>query len=105
MKFDNAQFVQVPDGDADGSTALRSERRIDLPLNAKMFDMAKEMGLDISQTVDGLLTDEVMRQYWQRWNMDNARAIPDYNARIAREGAFSDHCRTFMCKHADGAST
>jgi len=77
------------------------KRAINLTLNSKVLDMAKEMGLNISQTVDALLTDEVMRQYWQRWQSDNAQAIADYNARIEREGCFSDRYRSFMRRPAD----
>ena len=72
------------------------KRAINLTLNSKVLDMAREMGLNISQTVDALLTEEVLKQYWQRWQHDNAEAIVHYNARIEREGLFSDRCRTFM---------
>ena len=77
------------------------KRPINLSLNSRVLDMAKEMGINISQTVDALLTDEVMRRYWQRWQSDNAQAIIDYNARIEREGLFSDRYRTFMRPDAD----
>lgn len=72
------------------------KRPINLSLNAKVLDMAKEMGLNISQTVDALLTEEVLKQYWARWQENNAQAIADYNARIEREGLFSDRYRSFM---------
>jgi antitoxin CcdA len=78
-----------------------AKRPINLSLNARVLDMAKEMGLNISQTVDALLTEEVLRQYWQRWQKDNAEAIADYNARIEREGLFSDRYRSFMRGAAD----
>jgi len=77
------------------------KRAINLSLNAKVLDMARDMGLNISQTVDSLLTEEVLRQYWQRWQQDNAEAIAHYNARIEREGLFSDRYRTFMRPNAD----
>jgi antitoxin CcdA len=77
------------------------KRAINLTLNAKVLDMARDMDLNISQTVDALLTEEVLRQYWQRWNKDNAEAIAHYNARIEREGLFSDRWRTFMRPTAD----
>jgi antitoxin CcdA len=76
------------------------KRPVKLSLNSKVLEMAKEMGLNISQTVDKLLTEEVMRQYWQRWNVDNAEAIAAYNARVEREGLFSDRYRTFLRKSA-----
>ena len=56
------------------------KRAINLSLNTKVLDMAREMGLNISQTVDTLLTEEVLRRYWQRWQQDNAEAIAHYNA-------------------------
>jgi antitoxin CcdA len=72
------------------------KRPIKLSVNAKVLDMAREMGMNISQTVDQLLRAEVMRLYWERWQQDNAEAIAHYNARIEREGLFSDRHRTFV---------
>ena len=69
------------------------KRAINLTLNSKVLDMAREMGLNISQTVDALLTEEVLKQHWQRWQHDNAEAIEHYNARIAREGTLSQRIR------------
>jgi antitoxin CcdA len=83
------------------SVRQAAKRPINLSLNAKVLDMAKDMGLHISQTVDALLTEEVLRQYWQRWQQDNAEAIADYNTRIEREGLFSDRYRSFMRGAAD----
>ena len=77
------------------------KRPINLSLNAKVLDMAKEMGLNISQTVDALLTEEVMRQYGQRWQVDNAQAIADYNARIEREGTFAQRIRKHLAEDVD----
>ena len=42
--------------------------------------------MNLSQTVDGFLTAEVQRRYWERWNDDNKEAINAYNARIEQEG-------------------
>ena len=62
------------------------KRATNLSLNSKVLDMARELGMNISQTVDALLAEEVTRRYWQRWNEENKEAIEEYNARIAREG-------------------
>ena len=72
------------------------KRAVNLSLNSQVLDLAKEMGLNISQTVDQLLTAEVQRLYWARWQTDNAKAIAEYNARIETEGLFSDRVRSFM---------
>ena len=61
----------------------------------RIMRTAREMGINISQTVDALLTEEVLRQYWLRWNEDNKEAIAEYNARIAREGLPLAKYRTF----------
>ncbi|MEY4710894.1 MAG: hypothetical protein RIS88_344 [Pseudomonadota bacterium] len=66
-----------------------------LTLNTKVLEMARELGLNISQTVDDLLAAEVQRRYWQRWNEDNKEAIAEYNARIASEGLPLARYRTF----------
>ena len=72
------------------------KRPVNLSLNSKVLELAREMGLNISQTVDRLLTEEVMKQYWARWQEDNKEAIAEYNARIAREGLPLARYRTFM---------
>jgi antitoxin CcdA len=77
------------------------KRPINLSLNSKVLDMARDMGLNISQTVDTLLTEAVLKQYWERWQHDNAEAIAAYNERIEREGLFSDRYRSFMRPKSD----
>jgi antitoxin CcdA len=57
--------------------------------------MARDMGMNISQTVDELLAAEVQRRYWERWNEDNKQAIAEYNARIASEDLPLAKYRTF----------
>lgn len=71
------------------------KRATNLSLNAKVLDAAKELGMNISATVDELLAAEVRRRYWERWNEDNREAIADYNARIEREGLPLARYRSF----------
>lgn len=72
------------------------KRPTNLSLNAKVLDMARELGMNLSQTVDGLLAEEVRRRYWERWNDENKAAIAAYNERIEREGLPLAKYRTFM---------
>ena len=72
------------------------KRATNLTLNSKVLDLARELGMNVSQTVDALLTEEVRRRYWQRWNAENADAIAHYNARVEREGLPLAKYRTFM---------
>jgi len=73
-----------------------AKRPTNLSLNAAVLDLARELGMNISQTVDALLAAEVRRRYYERWNADNAEAIAHYNERIEREGLPLARHRTFM---------
>jgi antitoxin CcdA len=72
------------------------KRPTNLSLNAKVLDMARELGMNVSQTVDALLAEEVRRRYWERWNDENKDAIAAYNERIEREGLPLAKYRSFM---------
>jgi len=79
------------------STAAKPlKRATNLSLNAKVLDTARELGVNLSATVDALLAEEVKKRYWERWNAENKEAIEHYNARIKREGLPLAHHRTFM---------
>ena len=73
-----------------------AKRPINLTLTSKVLDAARELGMNVSQTVDELLTEEVKRRYWTRWNEDNKDAIAAHNARIEREGVPLAKYRSFM---------
>ena len=72
------------------------KRAINLSLNAQVLDTARELGMNLSATVDALLAVEVKKRYWERWNAENKEAIEHYNARIEREGLPLARYRTFM---------
>jgi len=71
------------------------KRPTNLSLNAKVLDMARELGMNLSQTVDALLAQEVQRRYWERWNEQNKDAIAAYNQLIESEGLPLARYRTF----------
>jgi antitoxin CcdA len=71
------------------------KKATNLSLNAKVLEMAREMGMNVSQTVDTLLAAEVQRRYWEKWNEENRDAVAAYNARIAGEGLPLAKYRTF----------
>ena len=71
------------------------KRATNLSLNAKVLDAARELGMNLSQTVDALLTEEVRKRYWERWNEENKEAVEHYNQRIEREGLPLAKYRTF----------
>lgn len=78
------------------------KKATNLSLNAKVLETAKELGMNISQTVDALLADEVKRRYWEKWRDDNQEAFAAYNERIRREGLPLAKYRTFGRSLGDG---
>lgn len=85
LKFENAQ-----------------KKATNLSLNSKVLEAAREMGMNLSQTVDTLLADEVKRRYWEKWREDNKGAFAAYNERIARDGIWGAKYRTFGKNLGDG---
>lgn len=63
-----------------------AKRPVNLSINARTLDLAKELGMNLSQTVDTFLTAEVQRRYWEQWNDANKDAIDAYNVRMEQEG-------------------
>jgi antitoxin CcdA len=71
------------------------KKATNLSLNSKVLEKARELGMNVSQTVDTLLAAEVRRCYWQKWNEENKDGVAEYNARIASEGLPLAKYRTF----------
>ena len=63
-----------------------AKKPTNLSLSVNTLEMARELGMNLSQTVDALLAAEVKRRYWEQWNERNKDAIDAYNERIAVEG-------------------
>ncbi|GAA3993786.1 type II toxin-antitoxin system CcdA family antitoxin [Comamonas faecalis] len=78
------------------------KKATNLSLNSKVLEMARELGLNISQTVDELLAEEVRRRYREQWNERNKDAIAAYNARIAQYGLPLARYRSFGKQLGDG---
>jgi antitoxin CcdA len=71
------------------------KKATNLSLNSKVLEAAREMGMNLSQTVDALLADEVKRRYWEQWNERNKDAVDEYNDRISKYGLPLEKYRTF----------
>ena len=72
------------------------KRATNLTLNAKVLEMARELGMNVSQTVDALLAEEVRKRYWERWNSENKDAVAAYNTRVEKGGLPLAKYRSFM---------
>jgi antitoxin CcdA len=78
------------------------KKATNLSLNIKVLEAAREMGMNLSQTVDSLLADEVKRRYWEKWNEDNKEAMAAYNDRVAKHGLPLAKYRTWGKSLGDG---
>jgi len=81
------------------------KKATNLTLNSKVLEVARELGMNISQTVDGLLAEEVKRRYWEKWAEESKDGIAAYNARIAKEGLPLAKYRSFARSLGDGKKT
>ena len=78
------------------------KKATNLSLNSKVLEAAKEMGMNISQTVDGLLAEEVKRRYWEKWNADNKEGFEAHNQLIREHGLPLAKYRTWGKGLGDG---
>ena len=78
------------------------KKATNLSLNTKVLETARELGMNISQTVNTLLAEEVKRRYWEQWNERNKDAIDAYNARVAKHRLPLAKYRSFGNSLGDG---
>ncbi len=67
-----------------------AKRATNLSLSAATLDLAKAMNLNLSSTVDRLLSEEVRRLYKDHWRAENKAAIETYNSRVERDGTLGE---------------
>lgn len=82
--------------------ANATKKATNLSLNSKVLEAARDLGLNVSQTVNTLLADEVKKRYWAKWNEDNKEAIDAYNDRVKTHGIWGAKYRTFGKSAGDG---
>ncbi len=78
------------------------KKATNLSLNTGLLAAARQLGLNLSQTVNTLLADEVKRRYWAKWNEDNQEAISAYNERTAKHGLPLSQYRSWGQSLGDG---
>lgn len=78
------------------------KKATNLSLNTGLLEAARQLGLNLSQTVNTLLADEVKRRYWVKWNEENQEAISAYNDRVAKHGLPLTHYRSWGQSLGDG---
>jgi antitoxin CcdA len=64
-------------------------------VRADVLQEAKALGLNLSKIFEAAVTEAVRRRREEAWRHENRDAIDSYNAKVARDGVFSDRWRKF----------
>jgi antitoxin CcdA len=71
------------------------KRAANVSIDADLLEKAKALDINLSQALEGRLTEIIAERMRKQWIEENADAIDAYNERIEREGVFGDDLRTF----------
>ena len=66
-----------------------------LSLNSDLLRQAKELRINLSQTLERCLVQILLEEKRRAWRDENREAIDAYNRRIEEQGVFSNGLRGF----------
>jgi len=75
--------------------AASTRKATNITLSADVLAEAKALGINISRACDEYLRGLVKAERERQWRENNQAAIAAYNARVERQGVFSDGLRAF----------
>jgi antitoxin CcdA len=81
------------------------KKATNLSLSVATLNKARELGMNLSKTVDDLLEKEVRRVYRTQWAERNKAAIEGYNARIAAEGTFAQQVHDWLVEQGEAVAS
>jgi len=71
------------------------KKSANLSINADLLQQAKQLNINLSQTLEQHLVEIVRQAQSSRWLEENKNALDEYNRRIETHGTFSDGLRRF----------
>lgn len=77
------------------TTAQAPKKAANLSINAELLGKAKELGINLSATLEQALAEQIAARQRAQWMADNRPAIDAYNQHVEQHGTFSDGLRTF----------
>lgn len=72
-----------------------SKKSANLSINADLLQQAKQLNINLSQTLEQHLAEIIRQTQRSQWLTENKDALDDYNRRIEKHGTFSDGLRRF----------
>jgi antitoxin CcdA len=71
------------------------KKSANLSINADLLAQAKQLNINLSQTLEQHLAGIVRQAQRDQWLAENKGALDEYNRRIESRGTFSDGLRRF----------
>lgn len=71
------------------------KKATNLSVDARLLGEARELGINLSATLEQALVEALRERQRERWLAENRAAIDAYNEHVERHGVFSDGLRTF----------
>ena len=71
------------------------KKSANLSINADLLQQAKQLNINLSQTLEQHLAEIIRQAQRSQWLAENKNALDDYNRRIENHGTFSDGLRRF----------
>jgi antitoxin CcdA len=71
------------------------KRAANVSVNKELLQEAKDLGINLSATLEQALVEKIRDRRRAQWIADNAEAIDAYNEDVRKNGVFSDGRRLF----------
>ena len=71
------------------------KKSTNMSINSDLLRRARAHKINLSRTLEERLTEILRHEEREAWLAENATAIEEYNARIEKNGVFSDGLRSF----------
>ncbi len=71
------------------------KKSANLSINAELLQQAKQLNINLSQTLEQHLAEIVRQAQRDQWLAENKGALDEYNRRIESRGTFSNGLRRF----------
>ena len=71
------------------------KKPISLTINSDLLSKAREMNINLSETLEMALAERLRTRQKEPWLKGNRKAIQAYNSFAEKEGVFGDDVRTF----------
>lgn len=86
---------KIPASDPDFYDRRANKQPTSLRVNGDLLEKARELGINLSATLEEALIPEVGNRKRKRWLEENREAIAAYNEHVAQHGVFSTGLRGF----------